>query len=53
MNLRHPKKDKLVEAEENRRDLGFGTQLHNSNTRLLNRDGSFNVKREGDRKSVV
>lgn len=47
MNLRHPKKDKLVEAEENRRDLGFGTQLHNSNTRLLNRDGSFNVKREG------
>jgi inward rectifier potassium channel len=47
MNLRHPKKDKLVEAEENRRDLGFGTQVHNSKTRLLNSDGSFNVRREG------
>ena len=47
MNLRHPKKDKLVEAEENRKDLGFGTQVHDPDTRLLNRDGSFNVKRSG------
>ena len=47
MNLKHPKKDKLVEAEENRKDLGFGTQVHDSDTRLLNRDGSFNVKRSG------
>jgi inward rectifier potassium channel len=47
MNLRHPKKDKLVEAEENRKDLGFGTQVHNPDTRLLNRDGSFNVRRDG------
>ncbi len=47
MNLRHPKKDKLVEDEENRKDLGFGTQVHDPDTRLLNRDGSFNVKRSG------
>lgn len=47
MNLGHPKKDKLVEAEENRKDLGFGTQVHDPDTRLLNRDGSFNVKRSG------
>ena len=47
MNLRHPQKDKLVEDEENRKDLGFGTQVHESETRLLNRDGSFNVKRSG------
>jgi len=47
MNLRRPKKDKLVEAEEKRQDLGFGTQLNTHNSRLLNRDGSFNVKRIG------
>ena len=47
MNLKHPKKDKLVEAEENRKDLGFGTQVHDPDTRLLNRDGSFNVERSG------
>lgn len=47
MNLRRSRKDKLVEAEEKRRDLGFGTQINDPDTRLLNRDGSFNVKREG------
>ena len=47
MNLRKPQIDKLVEAEENRKDLGFGTQVHDPDTRLLNRDGSFNVKRSG------
>lgn len=44
--LRH-KKSKLVEAEEKRKDLGFGTQITDPDTRLLNRDGSFNVKRIG------
>ena len=44
--LKH-KKDRLVEAEQKRRDLGFGTQINDPDTRLLNRDGSFNVKREG------
>jgi inward rectifier potassium channel len=47
MNLKYPKKDKLVEDEENRKDLGFGTQVNDHDTRLLNRDGSFNVKRSG------
>ncbi len=47
MNLKKPKIDKLVEAEENRQDLGFGTQVNEHDTRLLNRDGSFNVKRTG------
>lgn len=47
MNLRPKKKDKLVEAEENRQDLGFGTQVNDHNSRLLNRDGSFNIKRSG------
>ncbi len=41
------KRDKLFEAEQKRRDLGFGTQINDPDTRLLNRDGSFNVKREG------
>jgi inward rectifier potassium channel len=44
--LRHSK-DKLVEEEQKRKDLGFGTQINDPDTRLLNRDGSFNVKREG------
>jgi inward rectifier potassium channel len=44
--LRH-KRNVLVEAEEKRRDLGFGTQITDPDTRLLNRDGSFNVKRVG------
>ncbi len=46
-SLRKEKKDKLVEAEQKRRDLGFGTQINDPDTRLLNRDGSFNVEREG------
>jgi inward rectifier potassium channel len=45
--LRHSK-DKLVEEEQKRKDLGFGTQINDPDTRLLNRDGSFNVKREGN-----
>ena len=47
MALLKQKKDRLVEAEQKRRDLGFGTQINDPDTRLLNRDGSFNVKREG------
>ncbi|TAE36229.1 MAG: potassium transporter [Runella slithyformis] len=38
-------KSKLLEKEEERRDLGFGTRVTNANERLVNRDGSFNVKR--------
>jgi inward rectifier potassium channel len=45
--LRHYRKHKLVDTEEKRQDLGFGTQINDPNTRLLNRDGSFNVQRIG------
>lgn len=38
-------KSQLLEKEEERRDLGFGTRITNANGRLVNRDGSFNVKR--------
>jgi inward rectifier potassium channel len=34
-------------AEEESRDLGFGNQLDGNTARLLNADGSFNVKRRG------
>jgi inward rectifier potassium channel len=43
--IRKKNRDKLVEAESKRTDLGFGTQVTNANTRLINRDGTFNVKR--------
>ncbi|MBP6411245.1 MAG: potassium transporter [Pseudarcicella sp.] len=38
---------KLLSDEENRTDVGFGTQINDPATRLLNQDGSFNVKRVG------
>ena len=41
------KKDRLVEQEQQRQDLGFGTKITDNNTRLLNKNGSFNVKRLG------
>ena len=47
MALSNSRKDKLFEAEQKRRDLGFGTQINDPDTRLLNRDGSFNVRRDG------
>lgn len=36
---------RLVEQEEKRQDLGFGTRINDSYYRLINKDGSFNVKR--------
>lgn len=36
---------KLVELEERRNDLGFGTQLTDLKSRLVNQDGSFNITR--------
>lgn len=38
-------KSQLLEKEEQRPDLGFGTRITNASGRLVNRDGSFNVKR--------
>ena len=47
MAFRKKHRDKLVEDEINRKDLGFGTKITGSNTRLVNRDGSFNIRRVG------
>jgi inward rectifier potassium channel len=38
---------KLVKQESERNDLGFGKQLIDSSIRLINHDGTFNVKRKG------
>lgn len=35
----------LVEQEEKREDLGFGTKINDAASRLINKDGSFNVVR--------
>ncbi|QJW88581.1 potassium transporter [Spirosoma taeanense] len=35
----------LVHQEEQRQDLGFGTKLSEAYSRLINKDGSFNIKR--------
>ena len=35
----------LVDQEEQRQDLGFGTKINESYARLVNKDGSFNVQR--------
>lgn len=42
---RRPHRDELVENEEKRLDLGFGRQIVDETTRLVNPDGSFNVRR--------
>jgi len=41
----NPPRDLLVEKEEKRFDLGFGKQIVDQSTRLVNPDGSFNVRR--------
>ncbi|GAB4014532.1 ion channel [Spirosoma koreense] len=40
-----PHNSQLVEQEERRNDLGFGTVLTDVTTRLVNQDGSFNLIR--------
>lgn len=35
----------LVEQEESRQDPGFGTKINSAYTRLINKDGSFNIRR--------
>ncbi|GAB3724718.1 ion channel [Spirosoma lituiforme] len=39
------KESKLVEQEVRRDDIGFGTKLTDSRSRLINQDGTFNVDR--------
>jgi inward rectifier potassium channel len=41
------KKTRKQEIRDDEKDLGFGTRLTAASTRLLNRDGSFNVRRRG------
>lgn len=44
----HGSNSKLVEQEEKRQDLGFGTKLNDSYSRLINKDGSFNLRRTNE-----
>lgn len=41
----HRGSSELVEQEEQRKDLGFGTKINESISRLINKDGTFNVNR--------
>jgi len=42
---RHQGNSALVEQEEKREDIGFGTKINDGSSRLVNKDGSFNVVR--------
>ncbi|MCY7351112.1 MAG: potassium transporter [Cytophagaceae bacterium] len=44
-NRKTAHRDVLLENEEKRLDLGFGKQITDQTTRLINPDGSFNVRR--------
>jgi inward rectifier potassium channel len=41
------KRNILVERERNRQDLGFGTKMTDSRTRLITNNGQYNIKRKG------
>ena len=43
--MRLKKSEELIKNEEERQDVGFGTKITGKETRLINRDGNFNVKR--------
>lgn len=45
---RHAGNSRLVEQEEKRQDLGFGTKINDGFSRLVNKDGSFNVRRSNE-----
>ncbi|CCH55279.1 K channel inward rectifier conserved region 2 domain protein [Fibrisoma limi BUZ 3] len=44
----HGGDSKLVLQEEQRQDLGFGTKLNDPLSRLINKDGSFNIQRANE-----
>jgi inward rectifier potassium channel len=44
-NNLHGSASQLVKQEEQRQDLGFGTKLNDTYSRLINKDGSFNINR--------
>lgn len=43
--MRLKKSDELIKKEQERQDVGFGTKITGKETRLINKDGNFNVKR--------
>jgi inward rectifier potassium channel len=47
-SLRTSADKELVQQEAQRPDLGFGTKITGAQVRLLNQDGSFNVKRANE-----
>lgn len=47
--LKAKKSDQKDQEESKEEDLGFGSQLGENTARLINPDGSFNVKRKGIR----
>jgi inward rectifier potassium channel len=42
--MRQRKSEILIKAEQERQDIGFGTKITGKETRLINRDGNFNIK---------
>jgi inward rectifier potassium channel len=45
--MRLKKSEILLKKEQEREDIGFGTKITGPATRLVNKDGNFNVKRVG------
>ncbi len=45
--MRLKKSAELIKSEQERVDIGFGTKITGKATRLVNRDGNFNIKRTG------
>lgn len=45
---RRPGGSQLVEQEQQRQDLGFGTKINDAYSRLINKDGSFNIRRTNE-----
>lgn len=43
-----PRNIRQLSQEEIDRDLGFGSKITSERTRLINKDGTFNVRRQGD-----
>jgi hypothetical protein len=42
------KKTPFISPREDKNDLGFGSRLsQQQNSRMMNRDGTFNVERDG------
>ncbi|PRY34689.1 inward rectifier potassium channel [Spirosoma oryzae] len=45
----HGTNSRLVQQEEQRQDLGFGAKISDAYSRLVNKDGSFNIDRVNER----